>query len=124
MKGKKKLKKGDIILLLIGVIILISLFGTYLSSGSKHSKPNDSLIAIVMREGKQVAEIDLNKVQEPQYLKFEEGIAVTILAEKGSIRFLEADCPDKICIKTGILTKPGDQAICLPSKTIVKIQGD
>lgn len=124
MKAKRKLKKGDIILLLIGVIILISLLGIYINDVSKQGKQKDSLIAVITRDGKQMAEIDLNKIQEPQYFKYEDGIDVTILAEKGSIKFLEADCPDKICIKTGTLTKPGDRAICMPSKTIIKIKDD
>ncbi|SHI74461.1 NusG domain II-containing protein [Desulfosporosinus lacus] len=71
-----------------------------------------------------MAEIDLNSVQEPQTFEFKDGIRVLIVAEKGSIKFVEADCPDKICIKTGTLTKPGDRAICLPSKTIVKVEDD
>jgi hypothetical protein len=71
-----------------------------------------------------MARIDLNHVEDPQYLTFEDGIDVTILAEKHSIKFIDADCPDKICIKTGTLTKPGDRAIFLPSKTVLKILYD
>lgn len=122
MKAKRGFKKGDIVLVLfIGIIALIPLLSTFLSDGDK---PGDELIAVISRDGKRVKEIDLNKVAEPQYIKFEDGLKVTILAEKGQIKFLEADCPDKICIKTGLLTKRGDKAVCLPSKTIVTIEGE
>jgi hypothetical protein len=46
---------------------------------------------------------------------------MTILAEKGRIRVLQSECPNKICVNTGWLTKPGDVAICVPGDTIVII---
>jgi hypothetical protein len=41
--------------------------------------------------------------------------------EDGSIAFIDSDCPDKICIKTGRLSKVGQTAACLPNKVFVKI---
>ena len=125
MKGMRRFKKGDILLVLLvgimGIIVSIPLLWSYFDGGSK---PSDSLIAVVTRDGKRMAEIDLNEVQESQYIKFEDGIKLTVEAEKGRIRVQDADCPDKICVKYGWLTKPGDQAICMPSKTIVTIKGE
>lgn len=118
----KRLKKGDLVLLLIGcIIIIVSLLGFYLRSESLQDQASDRRIAVITRNGKKVAELDLNKLEEPRYFTLEDGIRVKILAEKGSIKFVEADCPDKICIKTGPRTKPGEQAICMPSRTIVRI---
>ncbi|KUO77110.1 MAG: hypothetical protein APF81_10000 [Desulfosporosinus sp. BRH_c37] len=120
MKPWLSLKKGDIFLLVIGMMVLLPLLWFYFNDGRQ--KPSDGLKAVITRDGKLMAEIDLNSVQEPQTFEFQDGIRVLIVAEKGSIKFVEADCPDKICIKTGTLTKPGDRAICLPSKTIVKVE--
>jgi len=122
MKERPSLKKGDIFLLALGIMILIPLLWFYFKDGSQ--KPSAGLKAVITRDGKRMAEIDLKSVQEPQTFEFKDGIRVLIVAEKGSIKFVEADCPDKICIKTGTLTKPGDRAICLPSKTIVKVEDD
>jgi len=122
MKAMRRFKKGDIALVLfIGIIAIIPLLWTYLADRGKQS---ENLTAVVIRDGKRVKEIDLNKVQESQYIRFEDGIKTTILAEKGQIKFLEADCPDQICVKTGLLTKPADRAVCLPGKTIVLIKED
>ncbi len=41
----------------------------------------------------------------------------------GAIRFVEADCPDKICEKAGFLSKMGETAACLPRETILVIVG-
>ncbi len=122
MKARRSFKKGDLVLvLIIGVIASIPLLWNYFSSENNQS---DNLIAVVIRDGQRITEINLNDLQEPQYIKFEEGIKTTILAEKGQIKFLEADCPDQICVKTGLLTKPADKAVCLPGKTIVTIEGE
>jgi hypothetical protein len=121
MNRKRSLKKGDVILVLVvAIVAIVPLLWGYFKSNQVN--PSDSLIAVITRDGKKMAEIDLNKVQEPQYFHYDDGIEVTIIAEHGQIRFQEAACPDKICVKTGILTKPGDRAVCLPSKTIVTIQ--
>ncbi len=124
MENIKRFKSGDHILLWLGFIIIVALLGFYLKGEAVPGDVNASRRAVITRNGNKMAELDLNKVEEPQYFTFDDGIHVTILAEKGSIKFLEADCPDKICIKTGTLTKPGSQAICMPSRTIVKILDD
>ena len=46
----------------------------------------------------------------------------TILIEDETIRVLEADCPDKICVKTGRLSKAGETAACLPHKLLIEIK--
>lgn len=122
MKALRRFKKGDLFLVVvIGIIVSIPLLGSNFHSGSKQG---DSLIAVVVRDGKLIKEIDLSKVQEPQYIKLEDGTKLTVLAEHGRIRVLDADCPDKNCVKFGWLTQPGDQAICMPSKTFVLIEGE
>lgn len=39
------------------------------------------------------------------------------------IRFLETDCPDKICVRTGFISKVGQSAVCLPNRIVVRITG-
>lgn len=123
MKTFFKMKKGDFILvLLIGIIATVSLLWIHFYSGSKQS---NSLMADITRDGKIIQKIDLNKVNAPQYIKLKnDDYHLTVLAEKKRIRVLDADCPDKICVKFGWLTKPGDNAICVPSKIIVMIEGE
>lgn len=41
----------------------------------------------------------------------------------GSISFVQSDCPDKICIRSGRLRLAGQMAACLPNQVYVKITG-
>jgi hypothetical protein len=40
--------------------------------------------------------------------------------QDGRIRFAEADCPDKVCVRTGWLGHPGSVAACVPGNLILK----
>lgn len=39
------------------------------------------------------------------------------------VRVKESDCPDKICVKTGWIDKPGQSIICLPHRIYLEIKG-
>ena len=46
-----------------------------------------------------------------------------VVVEAGSLWVEEADCPDKICEKTGKISRAGQTIVCLPNKVIVRILG-
>ncbi|MBE6700592.1 MAG: NusG domain II-containing protein [Ruminococcaceae bacterium] len=48
---------------------------------------------------------------------------VTIKGNGESAFFSHSDCPDKVCINTGKLSKEGEWAACLPNETVIKITG-
>lgn len=39
-----------------------------------------------------------------------------------SIRILDADCPDKICVHSGFISEPGQILVCLPHKLMIEIK--
>lgn len=43
--------------------------------------------------------------------------------ENGEVWMEEADCPDKLCISQGKISRTGQTIICLPNKTMVTIKG-
>lgn len=46
---------------------------------------------------------------------------VVLQVTNGRIRFYTSTCPDKICIRAGYLSRPGESAACLPNRVAVKI---
>lgn len=46
----------------------------------------------------------------------------TVVIEGGGVFMTEADCPDKICVKTGKISKTGETIVCLPHKVVVEVQ--
>ncbi len=41
----------------------------------------------------------------------------------GEVRMEEADCPDKLCVLQGKISRSGQTIICLPNKVMVTIKG-
>ena len=114
-------KSGDKILIIVvaAIAVLIMAWNTL---GAKSSQ---NLTAVITHNNHLVKNINLNDLNKPEYIDLnEDGVHQVIKAEKGRIRFLESDCPHKICVKTGWLTKPGDKAVCLPSRVVITIVGD
>lgn len=113
-------KTGDKILI-AGVIIIIALIlgRNYLGNGDE-----TQLNAIITKDGQIIKQIELNGQKEPAYIYLDEGFHQVILVEKGRIRFIESDCPEQTCVKTGWLSQKGDKAVCVPARTVITIEGD
>lgn len=57
--------------------------------------------------------------------KFEissEGVTLTVVIKDGSCFVKDSDCADKLCVKRGKISDPGEIAVCLPAKTVVGIE--
>ncbi len=122
------LKKGDIILLLVIVFGLLStvLLGrenaVSLSNTSGSRLDNRAITAVIKQNDKIIKKVNLSKLEKREIINISGLHKATIAAEKNRICFLKSDCPDKICVKTGWLRHPGDIAVCLPNKIIIKLE--
>lgn len=114
------LKKGDIILI-AGIILLTAagfVFFALYSSGGGHR------IAVIKQDDKVIERIDIDKQKGSREIIVKGAYTDTILVEKGQIRFEDADCPNKDCVKTGWISKKGAFAVCLPNRTSIRIEGE
>ncbi len=113
MKNSIGLKKGDLLIILLFSALSVLLFLLPLFSGS------DGCFAVVYKDGERQTEIDLSAVEKGYELEVN-GCVLSV--EKGKISFLSSTCPDKLCEKSGYLSKNGDTAACLPNKVVVRIE--
>ncbi|MCI1943783.1 NusG domain II-containing protein [Clostridium luticellarii] len=117
------MKKGDKIAAICILILIISssigVFAYKLYVKGSHK------IAVIKQEGKIINTIDLDKVKGKRQfkIKYKTSHFNLVEVEKGKIRIADADCPDKICIKTGWISNPGENITCLPHKLTINIQG-
>lgn len=112
-------KTGDVVL-----VIAIAAMALLLMVWNAYGRtPDQQIIAVIKQDGKLIKQIDLSDIKDSQYIYINEPIRQVIVAENGRIRFLESDCPNQICVKSGWLTRPGDRAVCMPSKVVITIMG-
>lgn len=48
---------------------------------------------------------------------------VTLRATKDGIAFIDSPCPDKRCVRYGMLTRPGETMACVPEGIVVRLRG-
>ena len=46
----------------------------------------------------------------------------SIIISNGSVTVSDADCPDKLCVKTGKINRAGETIVCLPHRVVVEIK--
>ena len=113
MRNAIGLKKGDFAIIIFFAAICVVLFLLPLFSGGNKAT------AVVWSNGEKYCEIDLSSVEKSYELQLN-GCVLSV--EKGEISFLSSTCPDKLCKKSGRLSKNGDTAACVPNKVVVRIE--
>ena len=81
---------------------------------------NDKKSAEIKLNGKIFKKIDLS-ISEDIVIDTENGHNV-IRVENGTIYIIEANCPDKICMKTGKISRVGDIIACVPNNLLIEIK--
>lgn len=110
-------RSADLILIAALLVLGLSIF-----LPRTLSKADGNVTAVIVQNGKTIQTIDLRTVEEPYTISLDCHPAVVLAVEPGSIRYQSAACKDKICVRTGTLSKPGDTAACLPSRTLVRLE--
>ncbi len=115
-----KLKKGDMIIIIILAIAVISWLGINKMSESKDERQivietnGDFYKAIPMETGMKQKEI---------HIELENGNHIDILIDDNGAYVKDVICPDKVCQKTGVVSKVGQSIVCLPNRVVVYVEG-
>ncbi len=107
------------LLLLLSLIILPALLLAVFSL-----RPSGTT-ALVRIENEEVYRVSLNSLKTEEIMEFsgENGIILTVSFSPGGARVVSSSCPDKICVRTGLLKKAGDAAVCVPARFTLEILG-
>lgn len=111
---RRLIKPADAALFAAIALLCAALFFAFKSGGEK--------TAVISVDGVTVRSITLDTAAD-EIITLNTDPVVTLKVENGTICFIDAKCPDRTCEKSGILSKNGDTAACLPAKTVVTITG-
>ena len=107
------IKPGDILLAL-----LLILSGYWLLGGF-NSSAEEGKTALIQLDNSVEYELDLGKQQVIDLNEFTPPVRVRI--RNNSIRIIQNDCEQKICIKMGAISEPGQMIVCVPKKILIFI---
>lgn len=49
---------------------------------------------------------------------------VIVVVREGTVRVSESACPDKVCVRSGAISRPGEAIVCVPNGVSVRIGGE
>ena len=110
--GRWGIKRGDLI-----VLAALLAFSAVLGIAFIVCRPEPEYVS-VKADGMEIARLPLD-----EDCVFRVGDGNTIEICGGSVRMMEADCPDKICVKTGSISRSGQSIVCAPHKVVVTVIG-
>ena len=112
-EAEKKNYKRD--LLLVGILLLAALLLFALTRGTRESGAE----AVVTVDGTEVGRYPLSKAGT---FPLNGGTNILVI-ENGEAWVTEANCPDKICMGMGKISRNGDFIACLPNRLLIVVEG-
>ncbi len=107
-----KIKFFDILIILL--FLYLSLFL------NKINKSNSVEVEIRTKNKKYFLNLYKNRKFK---VKSNSGYLIVEIKDK-KVRVVKSTCPNKICIKTGWISKKGETIVCVPNHIIIKIVGN
>ena len=108
-------KKGDLYLIGGCLLAALVLCGLWLLLR------RDGAVVIVEQDGRETARYAL---REDRTVRIEGAKGYNLLViENGEAWLSEADCPTRLCVKTGKIRYAGQSIVCLPHRLAVRITG-
>ena len=113
--------KNDV--LLITVLIISALFILFFSRFFR--KEGSALEIVVTQNGEEILREDICREKEILIENPQGGMNRICIRkdENGTFAIVcaEADCPEQLCVRKGVVTLPDDPIVCLPHRLTVRI---
>lgn len=111
----KVLKAGDVAVILIILLITAGALGVRFFSAEE-----PAFVTLVSEGGTEVYSLKEDRTVTVE----SNGITLCLVIEDESARITSSDCPSKVCVNTGGITKAGEMIACIPARVLVKITGE
>ena len=114
------LKKGDYLLLFL-LFFLSCLPAAWLYS-MEGSSPQGTC-AVISVDGQHYKTVPLETHTGTDYIDLKNDYGFNrIEIQEQSIRIIDADCPDLLCVQEGFIKNPGELIVCLPHRLLIEIK--
>ena len=117
MNIRKLLGRHDWLIFAVLIIIAVIIYVIYNITAGR--APSNGTVCVISSDGKIVQTVDLSEPDCEFTLPKNPNIRFSV--KNHAIAFVASDCPDKICVKTGYISRAGQTAACLPNRVIIRI---
>ena len=114
-KVKKKYIRD---LVIVGALLIAALLALLVIRNRQEKQTGtDAVVTVRTADGDEIYPLHKNGVFSLN------GGTNTLVIENGEAWVSEADCPDKICMGMGKISKNGEFIACLPNQVIIVVEG-
>ena len=106
--------------LLMAALIALFVFAPWRGAGAT----DEMLYGVLTVDGQEVWSADLDSVEEQEYSLVLADGSLTVRVGNGQARVTASDCPDQVCVHTGIITLPEQTVVCLPNRAVLSIRSE
>ena len=106
--------------LIIVAVLLAAVLGLFFLMRSRQARDTgNGAMAVVTVDGKEIGRYPLRKSGTFPL----NGGTNILVVENGEAWVSEADCPDKVCMGMGKISRNGEFIACLPNRLLVVVEG-
>lgn len=102
----------------LGALLVIAAAGIavwFVMKGTVREDP----AAEIIQDGKVIRTVSLS--ENTEFTVTCEGGFNTVVVKNGAVMISEADCPDKVCVKTGAISGGAVPIVCLPHRLEIRV---
>lgn len=103
------------VLLLVGLLVAGAILGIFLYSGSAPGE-----VVLVSVSGEEMFCYALSEDITVE-IPCKDGRSDYLRIERGQAWMEDAQCPDRLCVKMGKISKEGQTIVCLPNQVVIEI---
>jgi hypothetical protein len=112
--GKVQIKAIDVLIFILSIAAIVAV------GISAYGQPRQNPSAVVTSpKGEWIFPLSTEQILTPSGLQG--GCVVSF--EDGSVRVIQSDCPEQICVRAGRVSRPGQWIACVPHRVFIEIQG-
>lgn len=119
MKKRWTTRADRLLILFLALVSSIALAILFFGRSASKQTINVS----IQVDGKEIDHFSLVEA-EGKTMRYKTSYGCNVVKiEQGSISVFEADCPDKLCMHQGRISRPGQILVCLPNRFMVELRG-
>ncbi len=115
MDIKTKITAGDIMITAVIVAAAVFLFIIPLLYGSE-----PAYVVITVQNG---GTTRFSLYENRELTVSSNGITLLVVIENAQVYVKSSDCPDKVCVHTGRISRSGQSIICAPAGVVISVEG-
>ncbi len=118
-------KKTICLTLVVSGILLLAIAALWIQMRAVARDKAALKTAVLYQDGKVLRRIPLTAGSEDTFtIESSGGGSNTIQVSDGKIGIIDADCPDQLCVKMGMISSTAYPISCLPHRLVIQIEDD